>query len=288
MPTNVASVLCAGFQSSNRAMLPRRSTCSPHRCSRQFQPLGAGHGGCSGCVRDNRFSRKPNTGVRWPGRSACATDGSRSSTVCSRDPIATVHRNNFPMSTQRIQDPGEVLGRHLQRFYQDQGNFDQLVGVLNAESKDTGVSLRMLDFLVTNYCSQHRVEYLVERKGKAVWCNLYHAYRQQLQQFSKVYFDPFARRKKFVLQCGSRKVQTTPGQMNFFKWAIEWGVLDYARRNVAELRATLPLMRTERVEGRRKRRRQPPAQISVHIQPCIAVLRQPVSAESILGGVHFP
>eukprot|EP00899_Mesostigma_viride_P012447 jgi/Mesvir1/21202/Mv21549-RA.1 len=53
-------------------------------------------------------------------------------------------------------------------------------------------------------------------------------------------FDPFARRKKIPLAHGDRVVQTTPGQMNFFRWAITNGVVDYAVRNIAEIRGELP------------------------------------------------
>ena len=174
-----------------------------------------------------------------------------------------------------------ALARHLQRFYEDPERFCQLAKVVRSES--AGLSLRVLDFLVTNYCCEHRVEYAVARQGKTVWCNLHYAYRQQLQQYSKVLFDPFARRGKMMLRCGDDELQTTPGQMNFFRWAMQWGVLDYARRNLAAIRAALPRLR-QRVSTEAKRRWKRAARPStVHVRPLL-VLSQPISSKAILLG----
>jgi hypothetical protein len=54
-------------------------------------------------------------------------------------------------------------------------------------------------------------------------------YRSQLKAFSKQQFDPFRRRERIIFELPNQQhsIETTVGQLNFFRWAIESGVLQY-------------------------------------------------------------
>jgi len=61
-------------------------------------------------------------------------------------------------------------------------------------------------------------------------------YRSQLKAFKKVLFDPFRRRDRINFQYDKNKViNTTIGQLNFFRWAIENDVIKQLNNNIDEV-----------------------------------------------------
>lgn len=157
----------------------------------------------------------------------------------------------------KVESPQEVLLGSLTRFYADTGNLTALTDVLK---KRLGVSLRVLDWLVTNYCKKKNIVYVWN--GQCL--NMYANYKAQLRGFSKRFIDPFKRKNKKRddddpddadsdhdddydydsadaneveiiewVDADGEPFKTTVGQLNFFRWALQNGVLDYCTRNVA-------------------------------------------------------
>lgn len=122
-----------------------------------------------------------------------------------------------------VETQADVLLHKLREFYDD-ATFDTLKKALAGESR---VSLRVLDWLVTNYAKKHNIVYTNTQGGCPVAFNMFLEYKCQLKGHSKKHFDMFCRRERIVF----KGLQTTVGQLNFFKWAIRTGVLDYARRH---------------------------------------------------------
>jgi hypothetical protein len=55
-------------------------------------------------------------------------------------------------------------------------------------------------------------------------------YKNQLKAYSKKLFDPFCRRERISFQIpGHEAFLTTVGKLNFFRWAIEKGILEYIK-----------------------------------------------------------
>ena len=66
--------------------------------------------------------------------------------------------------------------------------------------------------------------------------NTYYSYKSQLKSFSKKRFDPFCRRDRIKYMYGENKTfDTTVGQLNFFKWAIDNLVIDYIKQNMDDI-----------------------------------------------------
>ena len=61
------------------------------------------------------------------------------------------------------------------------------------------------------------------------------SYKSQLKGFSKNYFDPFQRKDRIEFFILDTKITTTIGQLNFFKWAIQNKVIDYAKENLQSI-----------------------------------------------------
>jgi hypothetical protein len=114
-------------------------------------------------------------------------------------------------------------------FYEDKANTNILYRLINgdpviADKEDSVISLRIIDWFVTNYCKKNNIEF----QNRSTRYNVYVDYRSQLKAFSKHNFDPFRRRDRIrYFYKDDAFVLTTVGQLNFFKWAIENGIVDY-------------------------------------------------------------
>lgn len=123
----------------------------------------------------------------------------------------------------------ELLILSLQRFYSSRPDLQKIIPILKGEGD---LSLRLIDWFVTNYAKKHHVSYLLGGQEFIVYLN----YKSQLKAFSKKLFDPFCRRERILFQCGDIEAfETTVGQLNFFRWAFEKDILSYIREHLADI-----------------------------------------------------
>jgi hypothetical protein len=108
------------------------------------------------------------------------------------------------------------------------------------------LSLRIIEWLVTHYAKSHNIYYWID-ENKTIYkelpddiqgghrkVNLYQDYRAQLKSYSKFNFDSFRRhyRITFFINLETKvHVETTVGQLNFFRWIFNNNVIDYALEN---------------------------------------------------------
>lgn len=95
------------------------------------------------------------------------------------------------------------------------------------------VSLRTLDWCVTNWSKQHNIVCSAQRSGH--FTNVHHAYRTMLSFWKRRLFDPFRRRRRVRLNFEGASYETTLGQANFAIWSHESGVLAYAKGHLEEI-----------------------------------------------------
>jgi hypothetical protein len=150
-----------------------------------------------------------------------------------------------------------LLLRSVRKFYCSNPAFTNIFYDVVKYRK--GISLRILDWLVTNYSKKHNVQY----KVNSCDFNLFLSYKGCLKAFSKRAFDPFARRDRVELSLladEQDKVFTTVAQLNFFKWCFLNNVLDYALNHLHEIEGDMLNAIAHRYEdkpvgvGRKKRR----------------------------------
>lgn len=126
----------------------------------------------------------------------------------------------------------ELILNILTKFYMVQKNSDLLVDIITNKK----YAKRVIEWFVSNYSKKKNVIYYVRKKE----FDVYHEYKIQLKSYSKEYFDPFRRKNKlndkFFFQTNSVKLETTIGQLNFFKWAIENGIINYVTTNYNEIK----------------------------------------------------
>jgi hypothetical protein len=112
---------------------------------------------------------------------------------------------------------------------------------------DKKISLRLIDWFVINYCKKNKI--IIND------VNIYESYKENLKAYSKKYFDPFKRNsqyyfvfndknaelkkigknvkniKKYIENKQFNIIETTLGQLNFFKWIISNNIYNYIIKN---------------------------------------------------------
>jgi hypothetical protein len=131
----------------------------------------------------------------------------------------------------------DLLMTSISKFYLDEKNINILIPIVNGLSK---ISLRVLDWFVTNFCKKHNTVIHYLRDGKAQKLIVHLDYKNQLKAYSKKQFDPFCRRERINFIYGKgNELLTTVGQLNFFRWAIEHHILDYINDNLEIIEADM-------------------------------------------------
>lgn len=141
----------------------------------------------------------------------------------------------------------EILMKKLVDFYSYSTNLEQLLPILLKKSK---ISLRILDWFVTNYAKEFNVCYNIVHLGRVKRFSVYDSYKAQLKAFHKKLFDPFCRRRRIYFEyCAGSEIETTVGQLNFFKWAIQNKVLDYVETHLERISTHMSIKNKEKTES---------------------------------------
>jgi hypothetical protein len=119
-------------------------------------------------------------------------------------------------------------------YYNKNGNLEKILNIINGESH---VSLRLIDWFATNYSKKFFTVYMLKNpKGKEYRFKVYIDYKLKLKAYSKKRFDPFCRWDRInIPYTNEAYVQTTIGQLNFFRWVLENKILDYIEKHYDEI-----------------------------------------------------
>ena len=140
----------------------------------------------------------------------------------------------------QINTQKQLLLTNLMEFYKDRENLNRMMRVINGESK---ISLRIADWFVTNYAKSYYTWYEIPKmvhgelsKTETTRFKVYNDYKLKLRAYAKKYFDPFCRWERITIPYDNDNyMETTIGQLNFFKWAIEHNIIDYIQDHYQEI-----------------------------------------------------
>ena len=124
-----------------------------------------------------------------------------------------------------MEDKSKILLDSLLEFYRDPQHalyFKELL------IKSDGLSLRMLDWFVTDYAKEKKIIYK-KKNGKQFFVHV--GYKSGLKGFQKKYFDPFCRTERIDVNIAETPITTTIAQLNFVKWCIQNQIIDYITTN---------------------------------------------------------
>jgi len=147
---------------------------------------------------------------------------------------------------QQIQSQEQWVLYRLERFYSNIQHLEKVKSILNGTSP---LSLRLIDWFVTNYAKKYNVAYVTKAQKHVI---VYLSYKSHLKAYSKKMFDPFCRWKRIKFH----ELETTVGQLNFFEWAVSDDILDYLEKHHAEVHADMEnrLHETKEESSPRKKR----------------------------------
>ena len=120
-----------------------------------------------------------------------------------------------------------ILLTSIDTFYNIPENRATLLEILN---KSGGISLRNLEWFITNYSKKNNLSYKThDGKIFSVHC----AYKSSLDGYSKKLFDPFCRSTKisYTVPGTDNEIHTTVAQLNFIRWCIKNNIIEYIRDN---------------------------------------------------------
>ncbi len=161
------------------------------------------------------------------------------------------HRITLTQNTQN-----ELLMKNLMMFYAKNEHLLKMMNIINGESK---ISLRIIDWFVTNYAKQNytvyelnvikndentHTQYILTQPqndlANTIRFKVYNDYKLRLKAYSKERFDPFCRWERISIPYDNENyMETTIGQLNFFKWAIENRVIEFIEIHFAEIEADM-------------------------------------------------
>lgn len=168
----------------------------------------------------------------------------------------------------------ELILKPLLEFYKGD-NLLRFVSIIQGENviknkteddtiinKKRNISLRIIDWFVTNYSKKNFVVYeqppIVGGFNIDTRFKVYNDYKLKLKAYNKSRFDCFCRWDRITIPIDSDKsLETTIGQLNFFKWAIENRILEYIEEHYQEIETDMNLFNSA------SKRRKSPDSISI-------------------------
>jgi hypothetical protein len=158
--------------------------------------------------------------------------------------------NQIKQNSLNYTSQNDLLLNNLLVFYKNNNNMERMLKIITGESK---ISLRIVDWFSTNYAKKHFTTYDICNEVNVSNLNVnsetsssssykrfkvYVDYKLKLKAYSKKRFDPFCRWDRISIPYDDVKgtfIETTIGQLNFFKWALENKVIDFIEENYDEI-----------------------------------------------------
>jgi hypothetical protein len=133
-----------------------------------------------------------------------------------------INKKNFEF---KIESKGDLLMNSLKKFFTEE-RFKQVIPIIVGTSK---ISLRVIDWFVTNYSKKNQIIYKIKENNEESYINIHTHYKSQLNAYGKKFIDPFCRGKDRILfkVSESQCVLTNLSQLNFFRWAVQYNVIQY-------------------------------------------------------------
>ncbi len=134
-----------------------------------------------------------------------------------------------------IENKTDILMKSLTEFY-NRDNFVCINKIRSIIESKSDMSLRLLDWFVTNYSKKHSI--ILGDKF-----DVYQNYKLQLKSYSKKQFDPFCRKQKIVFYYDNDEsfIETSCGQLCFFRWCFQNNILDYIKLHINQIETDMKL-----------------------------------------------
>lgn len=154
-----------------------------------------------------------------------------------------------------IKSKEEILLDSLTKFFYNNEIFNEVINIITGKSH---ISLRIIDHFTTNYANKYNVVYQIKKKNQILNFNVFNSYKNQLKAFNKRCFDPFCRvnknnyLKRIIFKYDENQfIETTIGQINFFKWALEYNIINYIQDNYNKIYDDMTLKKNFKLNNKK-------------------------------------
>lgn len=166
-------------------------------------------------------------------------------------------QNNFSNNKIKIPSQSDTLMESLSLYFNKRENLEKMKEIISGKSK---ISLRLLDWLCTNHSKKFGTSFVTYFNGRPKNFFIFLEYKKKLKGYSKDLFDPFCRGERIdFLDHDDAIIETTVGQLNFFRWALENDIIKYAEENLDEIdedmRISLKDKYKKKTKGSQRRKR---------------------------------
>jgi hypothetical protein len=138
----------------------------------------------------------------------------------------------------------DILMNSLTNFYNKQQYINELLEILNSD-----MSLRVFDWFSTNYSKKNIVILNNNTRG----FDIHQKYKLQLKSYQKKHFDPFCRKNKIIFRYNEKGdyIETSCGQLCFFKWCFENDIVSYVKTHMKEIEQDMKYSTSKSKEKKR-------------------------------------
>jgi len=137
----------------------------------------------------------------------------------------------------------ELLKQELIEFYTNTEYLNRMSAIINGKR----LSLRLLDWFVCNYSKEYFTIYMIPRGTIQSRFIVYIDYKTNLDIYSKKRFAPFCRHERvYVPYDEDNYMETTIGQLNFFRWVFKNHILEYIEAHYDEIKRDMDARNTSR------------------------------------------
>ncbi len=145
----------------------------------------------------------------------------------------------------------KVLVEFLQSWWKSDRVERILLPFLTQQST---VSLRLLDWIVTNYSKSYHLVLHGNRRS----IHIHEGYRDSMNVWGCKNFSPFRRGPKIWFRHGNTRYESTVGQLNFLSWCSSIGLLNYATSHKEDIREHMQSASVQLRKVKNKKRKRGP------------------------------
>jgi hypothetical protein len=131
------------------------------------------------------------------------------------------------VSERRLKAKGQLIVSHCSTLLQNDERSQAFQYIIHGEHK---ISMRHLDNIVKGRDIRRQF------REDAEFIRIRKEFTFQIKMHGKCLFDVFRRGPRVEVDVRGRNVTTTYGQLNFFRWAFEVGLIEFATRHYDKVR----------------------------------------------------
>jgi hypothetical protein len=131
----------------------------------------------------------------------------------------------------------------IDRFFKrecSEKNIAKMIKIINNEDP---ISLRLLNWFGMKHSSTMESLDIAKKDGHIELFDVKISYDKSLSTYSKKYFDPFRRGKRFDYNYGksdpTKIIETTLCQLNFFRWLFMYDLMEYVENHYDTLKVKM-------------------------------------------------